>query len=82
MKKTYYLLTYRIIIINIFIFFFNSSSHAVYKKFFDPNIPDKIYIELNKKNLGIYGNHIYEIQKDKNLNNKETKNATTNKIKV
>jgi hypothetical protein len=68
MKKTYYLLTYRIIIINIFIFFFNSSSHAVYKKLFDPNIPDKIYIELNKKNLGIYGNHIYEIQKDKNLN--------------
>ena len=48
--------------------FFNSNSYAVYKKLFDPIIPDKIYIDLNKKNLGIYANHIYEIEKDKSLN--------------
>ncbi len=68
MKKTYYPLIYKTIIINILIIFFNSNSYAVYKKLFDPVIPDQIYIELNKKNLGIYANHIYQIQDDKNLN--------------
>ena len=68
MKKTYYPLIYKTIIINFLIIFFNSNSYAVYKKLFDPVIPDQIYIELNKKNLGIYANHIYQIQDDKNLN--------------
>ena len=67
-KKMYYPLIYKTIIINILIILFNSNSHAVYKKLFDPVIPDQIYIELNKKNLGIYANHIYQIQDDKNLN--------------
>ena len=67
-KKMYYPLIYKTIIINILIIFFNSNSYAVYKKLFDPVIPDQIYIELNKKNLGIYANHIYQIQDDKNLN--------------
>jgi hypothetical protein len=68
MKKMYYPLIYKTIIVSILIFFFNSNSYAVYKRLFDPIIPDKIYIDLNKKNLGIYANHIYEIQKDKRLN--------------
>lgn len=67
-KKMYYPLIYKTIIINILIILFNSNSYAVYKKLFDPVIPDQIYIELNKKNLGIYANHIYQIQDDKNLN--------------
>ena len=52
MKKMYCPLIYKTIIISILIFF-NSSSYAFYKKLFDPIIPDKIYIDLNKKNLGI-----------------------------
>ncbi len=67
-KKMYYPLICKTIIISILFFFFNSHSYAVYKKLFDPTIPDKIYIDLNKKNLGIYANYIYQIQNDKNLN--------------
>ena len=68
MKKMYYPLICKTILISICFLFFNSNSYAIYKKLFDPIIPDKIYIDLNKKNLGIYANQIYEIQKDKNLN--------------
>ena len=48
-KKMYYPLIYKTIIFNILIILFNSNSHAIYKKIFDPIIPDKIYIDLNKK---------------------------------
>jgi hypothetical protein len=68
MKKMYYPLICKTILISIYFIFFNSNSYAVYEKLFDPIIPDKIYIDLNKKNLGIYANQIYEIQKDNNLN--------------
>jgi hypothetical protein len=68
MKKIYYPLIYKIIIINFFFFLFlNFESLANYKKLFDPVVPDEIYIDLKKKQLVKYANNIYEIQKDKGV---------------
>jgi len=65
MKKIFYPLICKIIIVNFFFLIsFNDVVLANYKKLFDPDIPDQIYIDLKKKQLGTYLNNIYKIQND------------------
>ncbi len=69
MKKISYQLTSKIILIKIFFFLiFNSYAYSYYKKHSEISLPDEIFIELEKKELGQYGNFIYEINNDKSPN--------------
>ena len=69
MKKIFYQSIYKIILIKIFFFLIlNSSAYSFYKKNFDVVLPEEIFIKLEKKELGQYGNYIYEIINDKSSN--------------
>jgi hypothetical protein len=69
MKKIFYQSIYKIILIKIFFFLIlNSSAYSFYKKNFEVILPEEIFIKLEKKELGQYGNYIYEIINDKSSN--------------